>query len=72
MEASTKTKDGPIISAKKPVYLEGPKSRGYELPKDSEIFTSLALVSQYLDLQGLKKITNTILKQESLVNALQN
>ena len=25
MEASTKTKDGPIISAKKPVYLEGPK-----------------------------------------------
>ena len=31
MEASTKLKEGSIIPPKKPVYLEGPKSRGYEL-----------------------------------------
>lgn len=31
MEASAKTKDGPIIPPKAHVYLDGPKSRGYEL-----------------------------------------
>jgi len=31
MEASTKLKSGPIIPPKQHVYLDGPKSRGYEL-----------------------------------------
>lgn len=31
MKATTKTKSGPLIPSKEPVYLEGPKSRGYEL-----------------------------------------
>ena len=31
MEASEKTKNGPIIPPKSHVYLDGPKSRGYEL-----------------------------------------
>lgn len=31
MDASTKLKDTAIIPPKEPVYLEGPKSRGYEL-----------------------------------------
>lgn len=31
MEASRKTKPHPVIPSKEPVYLEGPKSRGYEL-----------------------------------------
>lgn len=31
MEATTSSKKGPIIPPKTPVYLEGPKSRGYEL-----------------------------------------
>ena len=31
MEASTKAKSGPIIPSKEAVYLDGPKSRGYEL-----------------------------------------
>ena len=31
MEATTATKKDPIIPSKQPVYLEGPKSRGYEL-----------------------------------------
>lgn len=31
MEASVKSKKHPVIPAKEPVYLEGPKSRGYEL-----------------------------------------
>jgi hypothetical protein len=31
MEATTKTKRHPVIPVKEPVYLEGPKSRGYEL-----------------------------------------
>ena len=31
MEASAKSKDGALIPSKEQVYLEGPKSRGYEL-----------------------------------------
>lgn len=31
MEASVKSKINPVIPPKEPVYLEGPKSRGYEL-----------------------------------------
>ena len=31
MEASLKSKKHPVIPVKEPVYLEGPKSRGYEL-----------------------------------------
>ena len=31
MEATAKTKRHPVIPVKEPVYLEGPKSRGYEL-----------------------------------------
>lgn len=31
MEASIKSKTSPVIPSKEPVYLEGPKSRGYEL-----------------------------------------
>ena len=31
MEASVKEKPAPVIPSKRPVYLEGPKSRGYEL-----------------------------------------
>jgi uncharacterized protein (TIGR00730 family) len=31
MEASTKSKEGAIIPSKEAVYLDGPKSRGYEL-----------------------------------------
>lgn len=31
MEAATSSKTGPIISSKEQVYLDGPKSRGYEL-----------------------------------------
>lgn len=38
MEAPTKMKEGPIIPAKKPIYLEGPKSRGYELGFSFRVF----------------------------------
>ena len=31
MEAPIKTQPGPLIPSKEPVYLDGPKSRGYEL-----------------------------------------
>lgn len=38
MEASVKTKRHPVIPSREPVYLEGPKSRGYELSFAFRVF----------------------------------
>jgi len=41
MEASVKSKINPVIPPKEPVYLEGPKSRGYELLFAWRVFRQL-------------------------------
>lgn len=52
MEATTSSKKGPIIPPKEQVYLEGPKSRGYELLFGWRVFTQFLKGFRHLHFVG--------------------
>jgi hypothetical protein len=75
MEETATKKDTHIIPPKKHVYLDGPKSRGYELLFAWRVFRHYILQGPALPfsaLQGLRRSILIISKQENLENVLLN
>jgi hypothetical protein len=81
MQAKEKIKEPPIIPPKQHVYLDGPKSRGYELWFAWRVFWQfikgfrklhfMGPSSRFLVRRGLKKKMNIIKTPCSLENVLQ-